>query len=132
VISNETVSMGGNAINLKVFYRSGEGGRNCAVAGKVGDTARSAGPVAISRRFTDAGSRDWPQLAEHRGSASAPRSGSVYLDRTDNRCVRAEARFTPADGVPVTMGSGPHRLRLRPFDRLRGRRQAQGTSTGSG
>lgn len=106
VISNETVSTGGQAVNLKVYYLSGEGGRNCAVASKVGGTVRSRGPLTVTLRFADAETGDWPQVAEHRSSASATRSGSVYLDGTDNRCVRAGARFTPTDGEPVEVASG--------------------------
>ncbi len=103
VLSNETVASRGSAINLRVYYQRGEGGRNCAVATKIG---RSRGQVVINLRLTGSDSRDWPQFAEDRSSAAATRSGSVYLDGTDNRCVRAEARFIPADGKPVTVSSG--------------------------
>jgi len=106
VISNETVARGGSTLNLKVYYRSGNGGRNCAVATKVGDTARRQGPVLINLRFTGSDSRDWPQFAEQRSAATAGRSGSIYLDRTDDRCVRAEARFTPTGRDAVTVTSG--------------------------
>jgi hypothetical protein len=107
VISEKTAGRGASAVNLKVFYADSAGGRNCAVASKVGSAARRSGPIQITLRFADSSANTWPTLAEHRSIAAASRSGAVYLDGTDGRCIRAEARFTPDDGSKtVTVSSG--------------------------
>lgn len=108
MISNETVSSGGNMINLTVFHTSTGGGRNCAMAAKIGDTSRRQGPILITLQFVDATSSTWPQLAEHQSSPTAVKSGGVYLDQTENRCVRAEAHFTPSNGGRAVVVSPSH------------------------
>lgn len=107
VIANKTAGRGSSALNVKVYYNPDAGGRNCAVATKVDTTNARRGQVRITLRFADSASTSWPKFAEHRSGASASRSGSVYLDDTDDKCVSAQARFIPADGgKAVTVSSG--------------------------
>ncbi len=107
VIANKTAGRGSSALNVKVYYNPNAGGRNCAVATKVDTTNPRRGRVTITLRFADSKSTSWPKLAEHRSGASASRSGSVYLDDTNDKCVSAKARFVPADGAKaVTVSSG--------------------------
>lgn len=106
VISNKSAGRGQDALNLKVYYSASDGGRNCAVATKVG-FPQGSGQVVITLRFADSKSTTWPKFAEHRSTFSATRSGSIYLDDTDNRCVRAQARLVPAaGGKTVSVSSG--------------------------
>jgi hypothetical protein len=107
VISEKSAARGASAVNLKVFYSASGGGRNCAVATKVGAAARRSGPILITLRFADSSAKTWPKVAEHRSIAAATRSGAVYLDDTDGKCIRAQARFTPDDGgKALTVSSG--------------------------
>lgn len=107
VIANQTAGRGRSALNVKVYYSPTAGGRNCAVATKVDTKNARRGQVRITLRFAESKSTSWPKLAEHRSGASASRSGSVYLDDTDNKCVTAQARLIPADGgKAVTVSSG--------------------------
>jgi len=107
VISDRSAGSGSSAVNLKVYYSPTAGGRNCAVVTKVGSGSRRSGQLVVSLRFADYTGKKWPDFAEHRSTASATRSGSVYLTDTDGRCVRAQARFVPADGGrPVEVSSG--------------------------
>lgn len=105
VISNRTVGRGSRAVNLKVYYSTTGGGRNCALATKTGSTRK--GPVEVTLRFTGYDGRSWPKAARHRSTPAAKRAGAVYLDDSDGRCVSAVAVFTPADGSRrTTVDSG--------------------------
>lgn len=107
VIADETAGRGSSALNVKVYYTPTAGGRNCAVATKVDAANARRGQVRITLRFAETESTSWPKFAEHRSGTSASRSGSVYLDDTDGKCVTAQARFVPADGgKAVTVSSG--------------------------
>jgi hypothetical protein len=48
----------------------------------------------ITLRFADYDGRRWPRLATHR-SGYAVRSGAVYLNNAEDRCVSARARLVP-------------------------------------
>jgi hypothetical protein len=104
VIAEDSAPSGRGALDLTVSYSPSRGGRNCAIASNAG---LGRGQLTVQLRFDSYTGRRWPSFAEHRGAADAIRSGAVYLDRTDDRCVRADARFTPADGGrAVTVSSG--------------------------
>jgi hypothetical protein len=105
VIANDSAPSGRGSLDLTVTYSAAHGGRNCAIAANLG---LGAGRLTIQLRFDGYSGRRWPSFAQHRGPVDATRSGAVYLDRTDHRCVRADARFTPADGGrAVVVSSGP-------------------------
>jgi hypothetical protein len=107
LVSTDTVDAGGGALTLQVFYSRVNGGRNCAVVTKTGTAARRRGQLVITLQFHNYDGRKWPRYAIARSTPNATRSGGVYLDNTDNRCVRAWSRFLPADGErSVTVRSG--------------------------
>jgi hypothetical protein len=85
------------ALTLKVYYSPVAGGRNCAVAIK-GGAVGSQSRIAVSLQFTGYTGTSWPSYAYHRTSRPAWRSGAVYLNDTDRRCVDATAiyRSTPS------------------------------------
>jgi hypothetical protein len=63
--------------------------------------------MLTSLKFNSYDGRRWPRYAEHRSAANATRSRAVYLDDTDDKCVRARTKFTPAGGGrSVTVSSG--------------------------
>ncbi len=85
-------------LRLLVYYSAANGGRNCAIATRTGSLSRPRGQLVITLRFAGYNGRRWPRLATHRGDNNAQRSGAVYLNNTDNKCVSARAKFTPAGG----------------------------------
>jgi hypothetical protein len=104
-ISTDTVDAGGGALTLEVFYAPVNGGRNCAVVTKTGSATQRAGQLVITLQFHSYDGRKWPRYAIARGNRN--RSGAVYIDNTDDQCVRAWARFLPEDGGrAVTVNSG--------------------------
>ena len=105
LISTDTVDAGGGALTLEVFYASVNGGRNCAIATKTGSAAQRPGALVTTLQFHSYDGRKWPRYAIHRTNAN--RAGPVYIDNTDNKCVRAWARFLPeGGGRSVTVTSG--------------------------
>ena len=93
-------------VNLKVYYSPANGGQNCAVATRSGWSG-PRGQLVITLRFADYDGRRWPRLATHRSTTYAMRSGAVYLNDTDDRCVSARARFEPTSAGPsVTVSTG--------------------------
>jgi hypothetical protein len=106
VISTDSVALGSGSLTIQVYYSPTAGGRNCALATRSGP-AGQRGQLVTSLKFNSYDGQRWPRYAEHRSAASATRSGAVYLDDTDDKCVRARAKFTPAGGGrPVTVSSG--------------------------
>jgi hypothetical protein len=104
VIAEDSAPSGRGSLDLTVTYSASRGGRNCAIASNAG---LGRGQLTVQLRFDSYTGRSWPNFAEHRGAVDAIRSGAVYLDQTDNRCVRANALFTPADGGRgITVSSG--------------------------
>jgi hypothetical protein len=107
LISTDTVDAAGGALTLQVYYSPINGGRNCAVVIKSGRAVERSGTLVTTLQFHSYDGRRWPRYATARSSANATRSGGVYLDATDDRCVRASARFVPAGGgKSVTVRSG--------------------------
>jgi hypothetical protein len=107
VISTDTADLGGGAMTLEVYYSSTNGGRNCAVVTKTGTATKRRGQMVITLQFNNYDGRKWPRYAIARSRPNATRVGGVYLDNTDDRCVRAWARFLPSDGEKsVTVKSG--------------------------
>ena len=107
LISTDTVDAGGGALTLQVYYSPVSGGRNCAVVSKTGTAVQRPGQLVITLQFHNYDGRKWPRYAIARSIPNATRTGGVYLDNTDNRCVRAWARFLPEkSGRPVTVTSG--------------------------
>ena len=106
VISTDSVALGSGSLTIQVYYSPTAGGRNCAVATRSGP-AGQRGQLTTSLKFNAYDGRRWPRYAEHRSAAYATRSGAVYLDDTDDKCVRARAKFTPAGrGTSVTVSTG--------------------------
>jgi hypothetical protein len=107
VISTDTANVGGGAMTLQVYYSPVNGGRNCAVVTKTGTAVQRPGQLVITLQFNSYDGRKWPRYAIARSAANAGRAGGVYLDNTDDRCVRAWARFLPSGGgKAVTVRSG--------------------------
>jgi hypothetical protein len=107
LISTDTVDAGGGALTLQVYYSRVSGGRNCAVVSKTGTAVQRPGQLVITLQFHNYDGRKWPRYAIARSIPNATRTGGVYLDNTDDKCVRAWARFLPEKGGrPVTVTSG--------------------------
>lgn len=106
LISTNTVDAGGGALTLQVYYSPVNGGRNCAVVTKTGTLVHRPGRLVITLQFHSYDGRKWPRYAIARSTPNATRVGGVYLDKTDNKCVRAWARFLPEDGPTATVRSG--------------------------
>jgi hypothetical protein len=105
LISTDTVDAGGGSLTLEVFYVPVNGGRNCAVVTKTYSAAQRPGQLVITLQFHSYDGRKWPRYAIHR--TTADRAGPVYIDNTNNKCVRAWARFMPeGGGRSVTVTSG--------------------------
>ena len=104
LISTDTVDAGGGALTLEVFYSPVNGGRNCAVATKTGTAAQRRGQLVSTLQFHSYDGRKWPRYAIQRTNGN--RSRAVYIDNTDNKCVRAWARFLPESGPAATVTSG--------------------------
>jgi hypothetical protein len=106
-ISTDTSNAGGGALTLEVYYSTVNGGRNCAVVTKTGTAVQRHGQLVITLQFHSYDGRKWPRYAIARSTPNATRAGGVYIDKTNDKCVRAWARFLPADGgraVTVTSG----------------------------
>lgn len=107
LISTDTTDAGGGALTLQVYYSPVDGGRNCAVVTKTGTVVRRPGQLVTTLQFHSYDGRKWPRYAIARSTANASALGGVYIDKTDNKCVRAWSRFMPnGGGRPVTVTSG--------------------------
>ena len=106
LIDTNTVDAGGGALTLQTYYSPVNGGRNCAVVTKTGTLVHRPGRLVITLQFHSYDGRKWPRYAIARSTPNARRVGGVYLDKTDNKCVRAWARFLPEDGPTATVRSG--------------------------
>jgi hypothetical protein len=106
LISTDSAPLGTGTLTLQVYYSPVNGGRNCAVATRTG-TASLRGQMYTTLRFNSYDGRNWPRFAYHRSSTLSGRSGGVYLDDTEGRCVRARVAFVPtAGGGETILNSG--------------------------
>jgi hypothetical protein len=108
VIKERSHTNSSGTLTVRVYYSPYNGGRNCAVA-TTGESAFSGprGVFKINLHFTAYHGSRWPKYAHHTSSASASRSGAVYVTNADNRCIVSTATFTPRDGgkkIKVTSG----------------------------
>ena len=102
IISTDSTPLGTGTLTLQVYYSPVNGGRNCAVATRTG-TSSLRGQMYTTLRFNGYDGRNWPRFAYHRSTALSGRSGGVYLDDTDGRCVRARVAFVPTTGGSETI-----------------------------
>ena len=102
LISSDSAPLGTGTLTLQVYYSPVNGGRNCAVASRT-FTSSQPGQMYTTLRFDSYDGRNWPRFAYHRSTAYAGRSGGVYLDDADGRCVRARVTFIPTDGSSQTI-----------------------------
>jgi hypothetical protein len=93
-------------VTLQLYYADSNGGRTCAMATRTGTAREHRGELTVTLQLHNYDGRRWPRYAIHRHSGMEPRSAGIYLDETNGRCVRAEARFDPDRGRAVTLGTG--------------------------
>jgi len=86
------------AVTLKVYYSPVAGGRNCAIAFKGGGFVGDDSTIAVSLNFSSYGGTSWPSYAYHSTNHPASRTGAVYLDDTNKRCMDASAIYRPEPG----------------------------------
>jgi hypothetical protein len=86
------------AVTLKVYYSPVAGGRNCAIASKGGGFVGDDSTIAVSLNFSSYGGTSWPSYAYHSTNHPASRTGAVYLDDTNKRCITASAIYRPSPG----------------------------------
>jgi len=86
------------AVTLKVYYSPVAGGRNCAIASKGGGYVGDDSTIAVSLNFSSYGGTSWPSYAYHSTNHPASRTGAVYLDDTNKRCIDASAIYRPEPG----------------------------------
>jgi hypothetical protein len=86
------------AVTLKVYYSPAAGGRNCAIASKGGGFVGADSTIAVSLNFSSYGGTSWPSYAYHSTNHPASRTGAVYLNDTNKRCINASAIYRPSPG----------------------------------
>lgn len=107
LIATETVAAGERGgLTLQVFHATTGGGRSCATVTKTGTAHYRRGELRVTLQFHNYDGRRWPRYAVQELGPSAVRSDAIYLDDTGDRCVRASARFDPADGPATTVTTG--------------------------
>jgi hypothetical protein len=107
VVATESAPVGEDGgLALHVFHDDADGGRSCAMATKTGTAQDERGELTVTLQLHNYDGQRWPRYAVHRHRGTDPRSAAIYLDETNGRCVRAEARFDPDQGRPVTVTTG--------------------------
>jgi hypothetical protein len=107
VVATESAPLGEQGgLTLRVYYADTEGGRTCAMVTKSGTAREQRGELTVTLQLHNYDGRRWPRYATHRHSGTDPRSVGIYLDGTNGRCVRGEARFDPDRGRAVTLSTG--------------------------
>ena len=86
------------AVTLKVYYSPAAGGRNCAIAIKGGGFVGDDSTIAVSLNFSSYAGTSWPSYAYYSTNHPASRTGAVYLDDTNKRCINASAIYRPSPG----------------------------------
>jgi hypothetical protein len=107
VIANKTETSNNGSVNLKIYFSTKHGDRNCAVATAFGWPSKTQGRLTVRLRFSDYSGTQWPEYAQ---ASSQPHTNvltGVYIDDTYNRCVTSSATYTPFTGMsPVTVRIG--------------------------
>ena len=117
VVATESGPVGADGgLDLRVYYTDTDGGRTCATATKTGTARDRFGVLTVTLQLHSYDGRRWPRYATFRHRGGSDRSDAIYLDQTNGRCVRAEARFDPARGRAVTLRSGKIGCRWSPPD----------------
>jgi hypothetical protein len=107
VVATESAAVGEQGgVTLQLYYTDENGGRTCAMVTKTGAAREQRGRLTVSLQLHNYDGRRWPRYATHRHRGTEPRSVGVYLDETNGRCVRAEARFDPDRGRAATVSTG--------------------------
>jgi hypothetical protein len=107
VAATESAPVGEDGgLALQVFFDEANGGRSCAMVTKTGSAQDERGELTVTLQRHNYDGQRWPRYAVHRHSGTDPRSAAIYLDETNDLCVRAEARFDPDSGRPVTLTTG--------------------------
>jgi hypothetical protein len=98
VIGHGTGGHDVEAVTLKVYYSPVAGGRNCAIAFKGGGHVGDDSTLSVSLNFSSYSGTSWPSYAYHSTNRPASRTGAVYLDDTNKRCIDASAIYRPEPG----------------------------------
>ena len=107
VVATESARLGERgAVTLQVYSADSNGGRTCAMVTKTGTARDRRGELSVTLQLHNYDGRRWPRYATHDHRGTDPRSVGVYLDETNGRCVRGEARFDPDRGRAVTLSTG--------------------------
>jgi hypothetical protein len=107
VVATESAPLGEHGgVALQVYYADSNGGRTCAIATRTGTARDQRGELSVTLQLHSYDGRRWPRYATHDHRGMDPRSAGVYLDETNGRCVRGEARFDPDRGRAVTLTTG--------------------------
>ena len=93
-------------VTLQVHYADSNGGRTCAILTKTGTARDQRGELTVTLQLHNYDGRRWPRYATFHHRGTDPRSVGIYLDQTNRRCVRAEARFDPDRGRAITLSTG--------------------------
>jgi hypothetical protein len=107
VVATESAPLGADgAVTLQVHYADSNDGRTCAMVTKTGTARNRRGELTVTLQLHNYDGRRWPRYATHLHKGTDPRSAGIYLDESNGRCVRAEARFDPDRGRAVTLSTG--------------------------
>ena len=107
VVATESTPLGEDGgVTLQIYYADSNGGRTCAMVTKAGSARERRGELTVTLQLHNYDGRRWPRYATHRHRGMEPRSAGIYLDETNGRCVRAEARFDPDRGRQVILSTG--------------------------
>jgi len=108
VIANKTKSTSDGSLNVKLYFSSVDGDRNCVVVTRRGWPAKMQGRMTAKLWFTDYGGAGWPEYAVGTIQPHGNRVTGVYLDDTYNRCVSASGSYAPYNGMSkITVKVGP-------------------------
>jgi len=107
IVASESVPVGEHGgLTLLVYYADTNGRRTCAMVSQTGSARDLRGRLTATLQLHNYDGRRWPRYATHHHRGTDPRSAGIYLDDTNGRCVRVEARFDPDRGRAVTLATG--------------------------
>jgi hypothetical protein len=108
VIANKTKTTSDGSLNVKLYFSSVDGDRNCVVVTRRGWPAKMQGRMTARIWFSDYSGTGWPEYAVRTIQPHANRVTGVYLDDTYNRCVSASGSYAPFNGMSrITVKVGP-------------------------